>query len=179
MPTRSLLCSTLAKAKNRGCRSNTEDKIVSSTSPAPLGGADCPGFCRGADAADAPGRVFAFSSKLDVRRPGFIEGGFRRRGPEKTRIRSDHLSDRHGRVWETYAIIGMGLTGNIEYLRAALVQRSSRKLSARREERGGDFETAVPFIVQTKRGSRDVREKRNIPLSDRMSWPSRFLDRVQ
>ena len=35
-------------------------------SPTPLCGADGPGSCRGADAVDSPGRVFAFSSKLDT-----------------------------------------------------------------------------------------------------------------
>ena len=34
-------------------------------SPTPLCGADGPGSCRGADAVDSPGRVFAFSSKFD------------------------------------------------------------------------------------------------------------------
>ena len=42
---------------------------MSSTSPTPRGGADCPGSCRGADAADFPGRVFSFSLKFDIKRP--------------------------------------------------------------------------------------------------------------
>jgi len=38
---------------------------LSSTSPTPLGGANGPGSCRGADAVDSPVRVFTSSSKFD------------------------------------------------------------------------------------------------------------------
>ena len=41
---------------------------MSSASPSPLGGADCPGSWRGADAADSLGRVFTFSLKFDIER---------------------------------------------------------------------------------------------------------------
>ena len=61
------------------------------------------------------------------------------------------LGHRDRRAWKTYATIGMGVTDNIERLRAAFIQRSSRRLEARREERGRNLETAVPLVVQTKR----------------------------
>ena len=83
--------------------------------------------------------------------PGLIKRGFRRSSPAKTRIQFNYHSDRDKRVGKTYATIGMGVTDNIERLRAAFIQRSSRRLEARREERGRNLETAVPLVVQTKR----------------------------
>ena len=67
--------------------------------------------------------------------PGLIE--LRRSSPEKTRTQADHHSDRDRRAWKTYATTSMGVTDNIERLRAAFVQRSSRRLTARREKKGG------------------------------------------
>ena len=58
---------TYPRKRTKGCRRNTEESL-SSTSPTPLGGADGPGSCRGADAVDSPSRVFAISSKFDIKR---------------------------------------------------------------------------------------------------------------
>ena len=78
-------------------------------------------------------------------------------------IQSNHHPDRDRRASKTYATIVMGVTDNMEGLRAAFVQWPSWRLGVRREKRGRNVETAVPLVVQTKRGSHDVRDKRNIP----------------
>ena len=62
----------------------------------------------------------------------------------------------------TRQLVWVWQTIYVERLRAAFVQRSSRRLAWQRAKRGSNLETSAPFVLQTKRGLRDVREKRNI-----------------
>ena len=94
--------------------------------------------------------------------PGLIERGFRRSSRAKPMIHADHHSDWGWMAWKAYASIGTGVADNLERLGEAFVQRSSRGLYSGAERRGRNLQTAVSFVVQPKRGLRDVREKRNI-----------------
>ena len=65
-------------------------------------------------------------------------------------------------AWKAYATIGMGVLDTLKLFGAEFVQRSSRRQYNGADRRGRNLEKAVSWIVQTKRGLRDVRVKRSI-----------------
>ena len=120
-------------------------KSLSSTSPTALHGADGPDSFHGVDAADSPGRVFAFCSRFCyqetiIRLCRTHRMRYPREQPRKGQapgtVSWQHLYSGRVRGYQVYRDAVSG---------------------------GENLETALSLLVQTKRGSRDKREKRSIP----------------